>query len=244
MSEIQYIQVSKLWIEELSTPAVMEVNYIAPDGVQEDWQYQLYVNGVLGDISENSSQRSFAVHVQEYPQMFTILAVEPAGRTVDLSLELPDAVINPSWVCRFRMSQDTAFEPGDTIEIYHDGGTGGMQEKPALRWQAWPAAVAHTGWGNATLFDSGFGIDGSNAPGMSAPFGIGPMGLGGYELQAVLPLSSSGMHNVRVLARSHNGATSTAQELSFNSSAPPSRPGALTFISHNRYSKIAKFKIN
>lgn len=244
MSEAQYIPVEKIWIEKTSSPAVLEVNYISPVNAGENWHYQLYVNGVFADMSENSSQRAFAVYSTEYPQMFAILAVAPAMRTTDFSAMLPDGIRHPSWVCRFRMTQDSAFMPGDRIEIYHDGGSGVMSDTPSLRWQVWPAAVSHSGWGSARLLNSGFGIDGSNAPGMSAPFGIGPMGLGGYELQAVLPLCTSGEHNVRTIARSSDGAESQPQELTFNSSSPPSRPAQLTFISHNVYSKIAKFQIN
>ncbi|HNX26591.1 MAG TPA: hypothetical protein PKK48_04215, partial [Phycisphaerae bacterium] len=129
------------------------------------------------------------------------------------------------------------------MEIYHDDGSGTMDEQPALRWLAWPPAISHTGWGNATLLNSGFGIDGSNAPGMSAPFGIGPMGLGSFELKTVLPLKNSGHHNIRVLCRSSDGIASKSKALTFFSSAPPSRPGKITFISHNPSTTIAKFRI-
>ena len=244
MSEIQYILVEKIWLEEISSPATIEVNYVPPAEADDAWHYQLYINGIFSDISENSTQRSFAVHEQEFPQIFSIIAVEPAGRTTDLSFALSEEIRNPPWVCRFRMTQDTAFEPGDIIEIYHDNGTGEMSDTPSLRWQVWPPAISHPGWGNATLSDSGFGIDGSNAPGMSAPFGIGPMGLGGYELQAVLPLCKSGEHNLLVLSRSRDNTTSQSQEFTFNCSPPSPRAGELTFTGHNIYNKIANLRIN
>jgi hypothetical protein len=197
--------------------------------------HQLYVNGVLADVSDTTDQRSFFLPADACPREAAIAAVDSAHRQADMSDRLPASLRKPPWVYSTFAVRSIAHHVGDCVSLHTDHAIGQLDQEPLIKREIWPAWAPRWAWGESPFALGGFGFDGAGAPGLGkGAFGAGSFGMDEELISMRTALSEDGRHNLVLRTVARDGRSEDADAQDFDATAPPCPPASIAVAQYDK----------